>query len=156
MRTKILFFIVFLNVSVCFGADLTNVSVQATVLSNSNCRFRTATATINFGNIDQSVGGVITSSSIIQIRCGGAAPVATFVITDDDGLYETGPDQNRLRHSTDSTQYITYFFSASPTTGTIARNTNANITLSASIDSDDLSNAIAGTYTDTITLSITP
>ncbi len=154
--TLILILILVFIPKLTFAIDFRTVSVQATVLSKSNCRFSAATATLSFGNIDISSSNDIVVTTNITIRCGGAAPLATFVITDDDGLYETGINQNRLRHSTDTTAFIPYSFTVNPFSATIPRNTNTSITLRGTILAQDYANAIAGLYQDTVTLSINP
>src|SRR3954464_1746532 len=77
------------------------VAVSAVILSSSNCRFNTAgPSTLAFGTIDPTGTATITASVGIDFRCGGSAAIATWAITSDDGLYESGPANPRLRHAT--------------------------------------------------------
>ncbi len=156
---KTILFLITLCAYFVFTANVgysSTVSVQATVLSKSNCRFSTATATLALGNIDITSNNDVTAETNITIRCGGAAPLATYIITHDDGLYESGPNQNRMRHSTIITEFLPYSFTINPATATVPRNTNRTVTLSATVKATDFADAIAGLYNDTVTLSINP
>lgn len=81
----------------------------------------------------------------------------TFFIGDDDGLYETGPNRNRMRHNTLLTEFIPYSFDLNPTSGTITGNWAPHtLTLTGSIRGSDYENAATGRYTDTVTITIIP
>ncbi len=140
-----------------WGADTSNISVNATILSSSNCLFRPPkNVTVDFGNLDPLSGLNINLGASLIIRCAGSAPIATFAISDDDGLNETGPNANRMQHTVVATEFIPYSLSFSPTTATIPRNTDQVISISATLNGTDYQNAILGTYTDVITLTIAP
>jgi hypothetical protein len=140
------------------AADTGNVAVSATVLSGHNCRFSGATssAALNFGNLDPANPVDRTVSSSVNFRCNGGGPLATFFISDDDGLYETGLDANRMRHTTIITEYIPYTFTLNPTTGTIPRNTLRTLTLTGTVYGTDYQNAVTGSYLDAVVLTIVP
>lgn len=140
-----------------WSADSNTINVRAVVLSSSNCRFTPPKlANIDFGIVDPLNPVNLTVSASLIIRCSGSAPNATFFITDDDGLYETGPNAGRMRHATDLTQYMSYSLSLTPDTATIPRNTNQTITITATLNGAAYQNAIAGVYTDTVTVNIIP
>lgn len=140
-----------------WALDSSGITVNATILSNSNCRFvPPKSAAINFGILDPTSPVNVTVSSSLTVRCAGSAPLATFGITDDDGLNETGPNANRMGHSVVAGQYIPYSLSINPTSATIPRNTNQTITVTGTLNGVDYQNAIAGLYTDTVTLSVLP
>lgn len=131
------------------------VNVGAVVLSNSNCRFSNGTSTLDFGAIDPSSSSNVTASVNIQYRCNGGAPVASWAISSNDGLYETGPNAPRMRHATTPTQFLAYTLNV-PASGTAPRNTNMSFTLTGTIVPASFGTAIAGAYADSVVLSITP
>lgn len=147
---------IFLIVYNAYAGDTSIVIVSATVLSKSECKFNSKTASLSFGNLDTSnpVDRVVSTS--ITFRCGGSVPMATFSITDDDGLYETGPNQNRMRHTTITSEYLSYSLTLEPTSGTVPKNTNQTLTITGTIKGVDYQDATAGSYSDTIVISISP
>jgi spore coat protein U-like protein len=62
-----------------------------------------------------------------------------------------------MRHATDVTEFIPYSLSLSPTTGTgSGPATPITLTIDGSILNADYVNALAGNYSDTVVLTITP
>lgn len=140
-----------------FAAGASNVTAGATVLSNSNCRFRApGTATLNFGTLDAGNPVDVTVTATMEIRCGGPAPTATYLITDDDGLYESGLGAPQMRHASTFTAFLPYAFSYAPATATIPRNVNTPITLTGTVTGASYQTALVGSYADTVTLTINP
>ncbi|MGB9628100.1 MAG: spore coat protein U domain-containing protein [Thermodesulfobacteriota bacterium] len=155
------FFLVFLlSISIllyhAYAGDTSVVSVSGVVLSKSECKFNSKTASLSFGNLDPSNPVDRTVSTAITFRCGGSAPMATFSITDDDGLYETGPDQNRMKHTTIPSEYLLYNLTLNPTSGTVPKNTNQTLTITGTVKGVDYQDAPAGNYSDTVVISIEP
>jgi spore coat protein U-like protein len=138
------------------AADTDIVTVNATVLSKSNCKFNSATAAIPFGTLDPSNPVDKTVSTSITFRCAGSSSMATFFISDDDGLYETGPNANRMKHSTIGTEYIPYEFTLNPTSGTVPKNTVQTLIISGTVNGTDYQNAATGTYSDTVVITLAP
>lgn len=89
-------------------------------------------------------------------RCSSSDKFVTFFISDDDGLYETGPDQNRMRHTITPTEYLPYSLTLSPTSGTIPKNDDQTLTITGTVRGADYQDALAGNYSDTVTLTISP
>lgn len=141
--------------SVSWAAPVT-VAVSATILSKSNCQFQTSNAALNFGSLDPTNPVNRTVSAPIAFVCRGSAPVATFLISDDDGLYALGPNGNRMRHATTLTAFLPYNLSLSPMTGSVAKNSAQTLTVTGTILGTGYSTAIAGSYSDQVTLTITP
>ena len=134
-----------------------NMSVSATVLSSSNCRFVVPkSTTLTFGTIDPSSAINATASGSLVVRCGGSAANATFAITHDSGLHETSAGLYRMQHSVTPTAYLAYDVSYSPQSATIPKNTNQTITITGTVTPSQFGNAIAGNYTDTVTVSVSP
>jgi spore coat protein U-like protein len=150
----VLILILFINV--CKAADTASISVAAVVLSKSNCKFNSANATLNFGVLDPSNPVDKTISTTIGFICHGSANPATFYITDNGGLYRTGPSEPRMRHSTQLSEYLPYNLSYTPSSGSVPKNTNQNLTISGTVGGTDYQNAYAGNYSDTLILSINP
>jgi spore coat protein U-like protein len=131
-------------------------TVSATVLSKSNCKFDSKAAVLAFGTLDPADGSDVTTTTTIGFRCTGSAPIATFAITDDDGLYESGPDANRMRHATLGGQYLPYEMALSPVGGTVPKNEWLTLTVTGTVRGDEYANAYAGDYSDTVVISIDP
>lgn len=132
------------------------LAVGATVLSASNCRFADAGPTaLSFGTIDPSSTSNKTVSTSIGFRCSGSAGTAVYSVTSDDGLYESGPGAARMRHATDTTQFLKYTVNL-PQSGSVPKNTNQAITITGTVLVADFQNAIAGTFSDSVVLTIAP
>jgi len=137
---------------VAFAADTHTVTVTANVVGT--CRFNSATSTLAFGSLDPGVGGDVNASTSTTFWC---TRNASYSITDDDGLYETGVNANRMRHATTLTEYIPYTFSYSPTSGTgNGRTSPITLNINGTVTFVNYQNAEAGDYADTVVLSITP
>ena len=103
----------FLTASLSYAVDSNVVSVTATVISRGTCWFTSATSALNFGNLDPSNPVDVNANTSINFRCWRGFIVwfpVTFFIGDDDGLYETGNNANRMQHSTITTEYLSYSF----------------------------------------------
>jgi len=153
---KLFFLAVIMMPELALGAGSGNMAISATVLSKNQCKFNTAAATLNFGNLDPSNPVDVTASATFVFKCVGSDDPATFAMIDDDGLYETGPNANRMRHATDGAAYLPYGISLNPTSGSIPRNVNQNLTVTGTITGANYQTAIAGSYSDTVVISIAP
>jgi spore coat protein U-like protein len=152
---------IFMTAGVGHAGDSNSVSVTATVVSRGTCWFTTETSALNFGNLDPSNPVDVNASTSVIFRCWRGLIVwfpVTFFIADDDGLYETGTNANRMRHSTDTTEFLPYSFSLGPTSGTVTGNPTLNRTLSISgtVRGVDYQDAAMGNYSDTVVVSIEP
>ena len=139
-----------------WAASTSSIAVTATVLSKNQCKFSTATAALSFGNLDPANPINKTVNTSITFRCMGSSPIATFLINDDDGLYETGPNANRMRHSTLGAEYIPYSFALNPRTGNVPKNTLQTLTISGTVSGLDYQDAATGNYSDTVVITLTP
>ncbi|OPY65845.1 MAG: hypothetical protein A4E63_02826 [Syntrophorhabdus sp. PtaU1.Bin050] len=145
--------IIFATIHVCCASTL---SVTATVVSRSNCRFITSTSSLNFGTLDPGNPSDKTVNASVMFWCGGSAPMATFAITHDSGLYETATDAPRMRNTAATTEYLPYTLSLSPTSNTVRRFTIQTLTISGTVHGTDFQNAYAGNYSDRVVISIEP
>ena len=150
-------FSVLLLTGVAFASDSGILTVTATVISRGNCRFNSSTATLNFGSLDPANSVDQNTTTTINFSCkgNGNAPI-TYSVTDNDGLYKTGPDAPRMRHSTQVSEYLPYTLSCNPSSGSVPKNTDQNLTVSGTVRSTDYQKAYAGDYSDTVILSINP
>lgn len=133
------------------GSTTAALNVSAAVLPE--CRFRTPKETTINVTLDPSLSGNVTGTSSLSFWC---ARGTSYSVTDDDGLYESGINQNRVKHSTLS-EYIPYTFSYNPSSGT-GNGAQNPITLnfSATFIYNDFANASAGDYRDTVTITVNP
>ena len=142
--------------SLPLGAATTQtLAISAVVLSKNVCRFQSTTSALNFGNINPTSASPVTASVTLTYRCNGSDPIATWSVGSDDGLYATGAGQPRMRHATLLTNYLPYTLTF-PASGSAPRNTNLNITVTGTILPASFSAAPAGSYSDTLILSILP
>ncbi len=136
------------------AAGSTSMGVSATVLSKSNCKFPTGTIALNFGTIDPSGSSNALSSAATTFVCNGTAATATFLITQDGGINNSGG--NRMQHASSPGTFLPYTLSLTPTSGTVPKGATQSLTINGTIAATDYQQAIAGNYTDTVTLTISP
>lgn len=132
------------------------VGVTATVLSKNVCKFVTASANLAFGAINPASTSNATASANLTIRCVGSSSSATFLITQDSGLYSTGVGANRMRNTSVLTEYLPYSLSISPSSATIPKNVDTTIAIGGTITPSNFQNAYVGNYQDTVILTIVP
>ncbi len=139
-----------LSTVITYAADTGTVNINATVVGT--CKFTTSSANISV-SLDPSVGGTVNGSGSLIFWC---TKNANYTVTDDDGLYETGANANRVFNST-ANEYIPYTFSYNPTSGTGAGPTSPiTLNITASFAQTDYQNASAGSYADTVTITVNP
>ncbi|MFO7982447.1 MAG: spore coat protein U domain-containing protein [Desulfuromonadales bacterium] len=139
-----------------YAAGSAAVSVSATILSKSQCKFNTNTAVINFGDLNPASPVDVTATATLDFVCRGSAPLATFSFSDDDGLYESGPDASRMRHATLPGEFLAYGLGLDPVSGTVAKNSPQTLTVTGTIQGIEYGTAMAGAYSDTVTITISP
>ena len=137
-----------------FGGTGT-LSVTATVLSKSQCKFDTKTSTLNFGALDPAVAADVTASTTVGFVCRGSAPVAAFLFTDDNGQNPSGPGARRMRHAA-APEFLPYGLAFSPASGTIPKNAPGTLAISGTVRWTDFRGSTAGAYTDSVVVSILP
>jgi spore coat protein U-like protein len=138
------------------GGDGALVSVSATVLSKSNCKFTTSTASIPFGSMDAAMSVDRVVPATLSYRCQGSAPVAAFAFSTDDGLHEAGTGLPRMRHATVLTEYLPYSLDLSPSSGTINKGVVGTLTLTGTVTPANVANAVSGSFSDTVTVTLLP
>ena len=132
--------------------------VSAVVVSKGVCRFRSAATTLAFGTIDPASTAAASASTPIVIRCTGAGSftTVTYALAAGNGLHSLGAGLRRVRHATATTEFMPYNLNLSPASAAIPKNADFTITVSGSIAASDFQNASAGSYSDTVVLSLEP
>ena len=148
---------IFMATNISFAADSNVVSVTATVISRGNCTFRSRTAALDFGSLDPAspIDKSVSTTIIYRCQAQGNRPI-TFAMTDDDGLYETGPNAPRMRHTTQPTEYMPYSITLNPTSGTVPKTQEFPLTVTGTVRGLDYQDARTGSYSDTVVVSIDP
>jgi spore coat protein U-like protein len=154
--SSLFLFLSIIGAPVARAVGVNTLTVTASVLSKNKCKFNTATALLDFGALDPANTVDVTKTTSLQFVCNGSAPIATFAFTSDDGLYETGPGANRMRHSTVTTEYLPYALSLSPATGTAPKGVNQTLTITGQVNALDYRPALVGNYADTVVISLNP
>lgn len=131
------------------------ISVSATVVSKSNCKFDTGTATLAFGTLNPSSSGDASATATIGFKCAGSAPNATFSISHDSGQNETVPNANRMKHAS-LAEYLSYSVVLSPSIATAPKNTQQTLTISGTVPEAAYQNAHWGAYTDSVVVTVQP
>lgn len=138
------------------GAASSTITVSAVVLSKSVCKFSSNAAALDFGMLDPGNAVDVTTSTSLEFRCMGSSPTATYVVTDDDGMHDTGPNANRMRHLSVAGQYLPYSMTVSPDSGTVPKGEYRTLTISGTVRGPDYRNAVSGSYSDTVVITINP
>lgn len=143
---------------VCHAAGSNTLTVSAVVISKSNCKFNTATSTLNFGNLDPLSSADVTASTTTAFRCVGSSPIATFFISQDFGAHKTGPGGNRMINTTYPVPpaYLPYSLTLNPSSGTVPKNSTQTLTITGTVLASDFQSAYVGNYSDTVILTIAP
>jgi spore coat protein U-like protein len=137
-------------------ADTASMSVSATVLSRSNCRFTTAALVLDFGTLDPVSTADITKTATSSFKCSGSAAVATFSLALGDGQHATGAGMRRMRHTLAASEYLPYSASISPQSGSVGKNVLQAFTVTGTVQAMHFQNARAGDYLDTVVITVLP
>ncbi|GBC85429.1 hypothetical protein HRbin11_01878 [bacterium HR11] len=146
------------------AGDSATVNVLANVVGT--CKFVSG-ATLNFGNLDPSIGTDANATTSLQFWCTRGA---SYTITDNNGQNWNGTNQ-RMQHATVPTEFIPYSYcysSAGPAPSPCSTDTGSDtgtgngpqnpitLNISGTITGSNYVNALAGSYSDTVTMNITP
>lgn len=138
-------------------AQTGSLSVSAVVLSKNNCKFSSnAALALNFATIDPSSGSNATATATAGFSCAGSAPMASFSITAGDGLYPSGVGARQMRHASVLSEFLAYSLVLSPAMATVPKNAAQTLTVTGTVTPSAFGNAIAGTYSDTVALTLNP
>ncbi len=130
-------------------ADTTTVNVTANVVGT--CRFLTS-GTMAFGGLDPSVGNNVNAA--VTQPTFWCTRGASYTISDDNGMYETGTT-HRVKHASIN-EYIPYTFNYTAAGSGNGPGNPLTMDISGTIIGADYIGASAGDYSDTVTLTIIP
>jgi spore coat protein U-like protein len=139
-----------------FAASTTHtLAVSATVAGV--CRFQTAgptalTIATGAGVIDPSAVGPATGTANVTFRC---TTGTTSAIAGDNGLNFLGASR-RVKNGTAFMNYTFALVNAAQVGTGHGAGQDKTVQVNASIIAADFQNAVAGAYTDTVVLTITP
>ncbi|HET7401490.1 MAG TPA: spore coat protein U domain-containing protein [Usitatibacter sp.] len=132
------------------------LAANATILSKSSCKFNSQNGLVmSFGTINPSASVNATASVNLDIVCTGSAALAVYAISRDNGQHSGGTGGLRLRHLTNPTAFLPYSLNV-PLSGTAPKGINRIVAINGTITPANFGNAIAGFYSDVVTLDITP
>lgn len=142
-------------------ADGSSLSVSAVIVSKNNCKFASGTApaavvTNNGTAIDPSLATTATGTATAKFTCNGASSSATFTVTANDGAHASGPGLRRMQHATVATEFLPYSLAFSPASATVAKGTPVTVTITASVLQAGFQDALAGAYSDTVAVTVSP
>jgi spore coat protein U-like protein len=135
------------------------IAVSATV--TGTCVVNDSNSTLAFGTLNPATGGTVNATwSGGTFRCTNGT---SYTITSNDGQWESssGGANNRMKLSTatdctTATNCIRYTLTSATTgTGTGMTN-NISFNVTGSTDLSDYTNAAAGSYADTVVLTVAP
>ena len=155
-RLRHLFALALLTV-LASGASAQSMAVSAVVVSKSNCKFNTKNLVLDFGTINSGSASNALASVGGTVACnGGQASTVTLGFTLGDGTYSTAPGARRMRHATVPTEFLPYSLSISPASATINKNSSINFTVNGTSTQLQFQNAMAGSYSDVVIISVAP
>lgn len=138
-------------------AETTGLTVGALVVSKSNCRFNTTNLVLDFGAINPASSTTATATVNGSVSCnGGQASTVTLGFTLGAGSYDTSPGNRRMRHATTLTEFLPYSLAVTPASATINKNGTLAFTVNGAILASQFQNVMAGNYTDTVTITVSP
>ncbi|MGZ8463877.1 MAG: spore coat protein U domain-containing protein [Candidatus Deferrimicrobiaceae bacterium] len=129
-------------------ADTNTLAVNASV--TGTCRFSAANSTLAFGPLDPAVGTDVNGSTTTTFWC---TKGVTDTITNDTGL--NFDVKNRMR-DTVSGEYIPYTLALSKNGTNGGPSAPRTLTIAGNILGSDYTTKSAGSYSDTVVLTITP
>lgn len=127
--------------------DTASVAVNATVVGT--CQFN-SNGTIDF-TLNPSSGGNV--NGIITQPAFWCTKNASYTITDDDGLHESGTTHRMINSDG---EYIEYSFAYTATGSGLGKTIPITMNITSTVVESQYINATAGSYSDTVTLTIAP
>lgn len=141
-------------VSPGWAADNQSLAINAVVLSKSNCKFNSGSAVLDFQTVNPWATTPYVATAKTFFKCAGSAVAATYTLAAGNGLWYSGGRQ--MRHSVNAAAFLAYSLSLSPSSGTAAKNVDVEVTITGTIDPSSFANAIAGFYSDTVAITVSP
>ncbi len=144
-----------LAAGVATAADTAVVNVSARVVGT--CKFTSGPAALAFGDLPVDLAGNALGTSTAATLTFWCTKGASYIITDDSGVNETVPGSRLMKSDTLATaEYIAYDLAYAPAAGTGAGPASpVTLNLTGTVGTTYAANS-ADTYSDTVTLTITP
>ncbi|MGZ8447796.1 MAG: spore coat protein U domain-containing protein [Candidatus Deferrimicrobiaceae bacterium] len=154
MKKSIMVFIMMLPVlaagGVAWAVDTTTLTVSASV--TETCKFSSATSTLNFGVLDPSTPVVTNGSTSTRTWC--TKGVTTDTVSANNGANYSGASRRMAGPGGDFIPYsLTLTPDSNPNAGPATPRTLA---IGGTVRAADYTGVGAGSYSDTVTLSINP
>jgi len=153
MMNKLLGMVMVLGLVLSTGvafADTNTFTVQASVIGI--CKLSSGTSTLDFGALDPSLTSDGAATTTVNFWC---TKNAGYTVAANNGAH-FGSGSKRMEGPT-AADLIPYSLSNNPSTGIgSGKTTPIVLTLTGSILNADYVNAAVGSYSDTVTLTITP
>lgn len=149
MKCLIVVLLASFAVPAALAAGSAPLNVSATVVGN--CKFNTASATMNFGTLDPANITNATATAALQFWC---TKSAAYTVTDNGGANKSGT-QRRMKDA--GTNFINYSITPYVASGTGAGKATAiTLNLNGTVNNADYINAAVGAYSDVVTFTINP
>ena len=133
-----------------WALDTNTLTVQASVLGT--CKFSTATSTLNFGALDPSSPVLVNGSSSTQFWC--TKGVTTGAVTATNGTNWSGSSRRMAGPGGDLIPYsLSITPDGNPNAGPASPRT---LGIAGTVLAADYTGVSAGSYSDTVTLTINP
>ena len=136
--------------SSALALDTASVAVSANV--TGVCKFNSGAKSVSF-TLDPSVGGAVTGS-VVQPTF-WCTKGSTYAITDNDGANSIAVGAQRMKHAT-LTEFIPYTFTYTAGGTGLGASNPITMNIASTVAATDYINASAGSYADTVVLSINP
>lgn len=136
-------------------ANTGTLAVSAVVLSKNNCKFANGAAALDFLALDPGATANQTATATINFTCKGSDATAVFAVSGDNGLYSSD-GVRRMRNTVDTSQFVGYSLQLSPASGTAPKNVVQTLTITGTVAPAQVGDAIAGSYSDTVSITVTP
>lgn len=130
------------------AADTAAIAVSATV--TGNCKVLSP-GSITY-TLDPATGG--NAAGTVTQPTFWCTKASTYTITDPGGQYDSGGSK-RMKHAT-LDEFIPYTFTFTATGTGAGKGTTLNMNLASSVAEANYINASAGSYADSVTLTINP
>lgn len=130
------------------AADTATVTVSATV--PATCQFTTNTGTVSFTLDPTSNANATGTVSAPVFWCTNGTP---YTITDDLGLNEGAGTVRKMKISS-GTDTIPYSFSYTASGTGTGKSGSTTLSITSAVVNSDYVNAKAGTYSDTVTITL--
>ena len=130
--------------------------------NGNNCAFQAKGLVLTFGSLDPSAGSNVSNLPVQELslnakKWGQCAPGTNMTLSADNGLHFSGSRRMKRASPAATNDYIAYSLAGLPT-GVPGPGPNDYVafTFTGTLMGSDYVNAPAGTYEDTVQITVTP